>query len=165
VVVVVAGPLFWAREEEVAQVTPPTPLICRMPRTSPAPAAVGVADMLRTPLTALTPPGAEPRARSFMTERQLTFESSAHSVDAIQRAIYKFSDRLSCDLATNNGSVHCTLHLLDEDADTDATLADFRNEVLDQTLRERIRGETSEVRNLILALAFSKTGLTQSSDD
>ena len=95
-----------------------------------------------------------------MTVHQLTFESSAHSVDAIQRAAYKFSDRLSCDLATQNGSVLCTLHLPDETEDVATTLSDFRNEVLDQTLRERIRGETAEVRNLILALAFSKTGLT-----
>jgi His-Xaa-Ser system protein HxsD len=95
-----------------------------------------------------------------MTERQLTFESSAHSVDAIQRAVYKLSDRLSCDLATHNGSVLCTVHLPDETEDVEAALSDFRNEVLDQTLRERIRGETAEVRNLILALAFSKTGLT-----
>jgi His-Xaa-Ser system protein HxsD len=94
-----------------------------------------------------------------MTERQLTFEAAAHSVDAVQRAAYKFSDRLSCDLARNNGTIQCTLHLPDQTEDVEATLADFRNEVLDQTLRERIRGETSEVRNLILALAFSKTGL------
>ena len=39
------------------------------------------------------------------------------------------------------------------------TLKDFRNEVLDQSLRERIRNETAEVRNLILSLAFSNTGL------
>jgi His-Xaa-Ser system protein HxsD len=38
-------------------------------------------------------------------------------------------------------------------------VADFRNEVLDQVLRERIRAETSDIRNLVLALAFSRTGL------
>ena len=37
-----------------------------------------------------------------MIERELTFESSAHSADAIQRAVYKLSDRLSCDLATED---------------------------------------------------------------
>jgi hypothetical protein len=31
--------------------------------------------------------------------------------------------------------------------------------VLDQVLRERIRGETEQIRTLILAQAFSKTGL------
>ena len=40
-------------------------------------------------------------------------------------------------------------------------MAEFQNEVLDQVLRERIRNETKEVRNLILALAFSNTGLVR----
>jgi His-Xaa-Ser system protein HxsD len=45
-----------------------------------------------------------------------------------------------------------------------ALLADFRNEVVDQALRERIRDETQETRNLILALAFSHTGLVDAED-
>ena len=97
-----------------------------------------------------------------MVERELIFESSAYSVDAIQRAVYRFSDRLSCDLVASNGSVNCKLHLRDETEDVEEILAEFRNEVLDQTLRERVRAETADVRHLILALAFSKTGLTES---
>lgn len=100
-----------------------------------------------------------------MPDRELTFEASAHSVDAIQRAAYKLSDRLSCDVATDGTLFRCTLHLTtDAEDEVEATLADFRNEVLDETLRERIRGETREARNLILALAFSKTGLVDQSD-
>ena len=58
--------------------------------------------------------------------------------------------------------MQCTLHFSPNAADdVEAILAEFRNEVLDQTLRERIRGETQEVRNLILALAFSNTGLVE----
>ena len=97
-----------------------------------------------------------------MLERQLTFDASANSFDAVQRAAYKFSDRISCDVAPEGSTVRCTLHFSEQaEADVEATLADFRNEVLDQTLRERIRGETQEVRNLILALAFSNTGLVE----
>ena len=47
----------------------------------------------------------------------------------------------------------------ESDADAEALVAEFRNEVLDQVLRERIRIETQEARNLILAVAFSGTGL------
>jgi His-Xaa-Ser system protein HxsD len=100
-----------------------------------------------------------------MTERCLTFDASSHSVDAIQRAIYKLSDRLSGDLCTNGAEHTCTLYLATEREDeVDTLLADFRNEVLDETLRERIREETREVRNLILALAFSNTGLVDPAD-
>jgi His-Xaa-Ser system protein HxsD len=96
-----------------------------------------------------------------MTERELTFDRSTHSADAIQRATYKLSDRLSCDLASEDVVFRCTLHIQQEDPDVDALISEFRNEVLDETLRERIRDETKEVRNLILALAFSNTGLAE----
>jgi His-Xaa-Ser system protein HxsD len=98
-------------------------------------------------------------------ERELSFDTTAYSADAIQRAAYRFSDRLSLDLQRVNGDYACALQLKDELADqADEVLADFRNEVLDQTLRERIRSETEGVRNVILALAFSNTGLTEPSE-
>ncbi len=97
-----------------------------------------------------------------MTERTVSFDSSAHSVDAVQRAAYRLSDRLSCDVRQKEGAVDVTLHIADEESDPDALLAEFRNEVLDQVLRERIRSETEDVRKLVLALAFSKTGLENS---
>jgi His-Xaa-Ser system protein HxsD len=85
------------------------------------------------------------------------------SADAVQRAIYRFSDRLSADLAADPAALRCVLHIdAEEPKDADAIVGQFRNEVLDQTLRERIRAETADIRNLILALAFSQTGLTES---
>ena len=99
-----------------------------------------------------------------MTERTLTFEAALHSADAIQRAAYNLSDRLSCEIATDAEVFRCTLHVLDQGADVDAVVADFRNEVLDETLRERVREQTHDVRNLILALAFSETGLVDIAD-
>jgi His-Xaa-Ser system protein HxsD len=40
----------------------------------------------------------------------------------------------------------------------------FRVEVLDQTLRERIRAETEPIRTMILAQAFSRTGVVDPQD-
>jgi His-Xaa-Ser system protein HxsD len=97
-----------------------------------------------------------------MIERRLSFDRSAASLDAVQRAVYRLSDRLSCDIFENGGLTEVTVHPADPDADLEALLGDLRNEVLDQALRARIRDETSDVRNLILALAFSKTGLAES---
>lgn len=94
-----------------------------------------------------------------MSEHILSFDCAAHSLDAVQRAAYRFSDRMSCDVCERNGTTEVTVHLGENAGEPDAVLADFRNEVLDQVLRERIRAETGEVRNLVLALAFSKTGL------
>jgi His-Xaa-Ser system protein HxsD len=100
-----------------------------------------------------------------MTDREVSFETANHSADAIQRAAYRLSDRLSCTVVTEATRFRCTLHISADDArEVDAVVADFRNEVLDQTLRARMREETSEVRHLILALAFSNTGLVDAAD-
>jgi His-Xaa-Ser system protein HxsD len=94
-----------------------------------------------------------------MTERTLSFDRAAASVDAIQRAVYRLSDRLSCDIVAGEDAVEVVVHPTDPDAEVGQLLGDLRNEVLDQTLRERVREETADVRNLVLSLAFSKTGL------
>jgi His-Xaa-Ser system protein HxsD len=94
-----------------------------------------------------------------MSEHGLTFARNAYSLDAVQRAAYRFSDRVSCDISERAESIDVTVHIPGDGPPPDPTLADFRNEVLDQVLRERIRAETSDVRNLVLALAFSQTGL------
>lgn len=96
-----------------------------------------------------------------MIERALSFDLSAASLDAVQRAVYRMSDRLSCDITATDGVTEVVVHPSDPDADIERLLGDLRNEVLDQELRERVRAETSDVRNLVLALAFSKTGLAE----
>jgi His-Xaa-Ser system protein HxsD len=96
-----------------------------------------------------------------MIEPTLSFDRSAASLDAVQRAVYRLSDRLSCDVSAKDDTTEVVVHPSDPDADIATLLSDLRNEVLDQALRERVRAETSDVRNLVLALAFSKTGLTE----
>ncbi|HVW46638.1 MAG TPA: His-Xaa-Ser system protein HxsD [Solirubrobacterales bacterium] len=96
-----------------------------------------------------------------MIERLVSFDPAGHSVDAVQRAAYRLSDRLACEIRSPDGVIEARLSLLDESDDPDRLVAEFRNEVLDQVLRERIRAETADVRNLVLALAFSRTGLTE----
>lgn len=97
-----------------------------------------------------------------MIEQTLSFDRTAVSLDAVQRAVYRLSDRLSCDITAKPDATVVVVHPADPDADAEALLGDLRNEVLDQVLRERVRAETSDVRNLVLALAFSKTGLAES---
>lgn len=87
----------------------------------------------------------------------LEFDSEVASIDAIQRAAYRLSDRLSVDIRTGDPIV-CTIHVGD-DENANELAVQLRNEVLDQVLRERIRVETEATRNLVLALAFSQTGL------
>lgn len=90
-----------------------------------------------------------------MAALELTFDRDAHSADAIQRAAYRFCDRLTMDLKRTADSFLCVLTLRDG-VDVAEMERNFKIEVLDQTLRERVREETSAIRNAVLALAFSQ---------
>jgi His-Xaa-Ser system protein HxsD len=97
-----------------------------------------------------------------VTKIELSFDEASCSADAIQRAAYRFSDRLTLDFVRDGGVYRCTAHLpIDDRSSADAIVADFKVEVLDQVLRERIRDQTAGVRNVILALAFTNTGLSE----
>lgn len=90
----------------------------------------------------------------------MVFEDAGFSLDAIQRAAYRFSDRLSLDVTHEGHQFRCAVHILPSvETPVENVLADLRTEVLDQSLRERIRADTADARNLILALAFSNTDL------
>jgi His-Xaa-Ser system protein HxsD len=95
-----------------------------------------------------------------MSSQRASFDLSSYSLDAIQRAAYRMSDRTSCEILVEEGAVEVVLTPLGN-ADAAGMVAELRNEVLDQVLRERIREETRDVRNLVLALAFSRTGLIE----
>jgi len=93
--------------------------------------------------------------------RQLEIDLEAFGLDSIKRAAYRFSDRFAFDIALAGTTAHCTLIFPESDSSSsiDAKIAAFRKELLDQDLRSSIRAETEHVRNLILAEAFSRTGL------
>jgi His-Xaa-Ser system protein HxsD len=93
---------------------------------------------------------------------EVAFAASTTSIDAIQRAAYRFSDRFSCELIPGEESHLCRLQPIGET--TTDEVGSFRTEVLDQTLRERIRAETEPIRTMILAQAFSRTGVVDPQD-
>jgi len=92
-----------------------------------------------------------------------TLQSSVYSVDAIKRAAYVMLGRATVTVEHDGDEIHCTFEFPDgasNDA-VDEIQREFVDEVLDQDLRERVRSETSSVRNAILAQAFSRTGLQE----
>jgi His-Xaa-Ser system protein HxsD len=95
-------------------------------------------------------------------ERELvTFDGAIYSITAVKKAAYRFLDAFSADISTEGAVIKCALTFTSERG-TEAierTISDFRKEVLDQDLRESLKRETEPVRNLILAHAFSKTGI------
>lgn len=91
---------------------------------------------------------------------ELDFDSSIYSVISVQKTCYFFMELISSDIRIENGLIRCTITYRDKITDDlkEQFVSRFRNEVLDNSLRDKISEETSEVRNLILGLAFSKTG-------
>ncbi|WP_172981018.1 His-Xaa-Ser system protein HxsD [Thiomonas sp. Bio17B3] len=89
----------------------------------------------------------------------LSFDAKLYEAESIQKAAYRFIDRLAAQIALVNSQIICELRSdkpLSQDQ-ADRLRQDFNKEVLDQQLRLRIKRETEQERNLILSLAFSRT--------
>jgi His-Xaa-Ser system protein HxsD len=93
--------------------------------------------------------------------KQVTFQVIAFSMDSVKRAAYKFIDKASFEFSLNESEIICNISSSIEISEAlfESVIQDFRNEVLDQDLREAIARETSDIRNVILSYVFSKTSL------
>ena len=91
----------------------------------------------------------------------VSFDIRVFSVSAIKKAAYRYLDSFAIDINLHENDIHCSLHFSSSLSaeKRNALTDDFKKEVLDQDLRERLKLETEPVRNLILAHTFSKTGI------
>ncbi len=93
---------------------------------------------------------------------RLELDSSLYAIEAVQKAAYRFIDRLTVYLSLDGTLVICELSRTPGCSTELSVLADdFKRELLDQQLRLQIKNETADVRNLVLAYAFSRTGLQE----
>jgi His-Xaa-Ser system protein HxsD len=90
----------------------------------------------------------------------LTLDADAHPADIVQRAAYRFSDVLTVEIGRDAEVLTCKVFARDPQR-LGTAVHDLRAEIVDQVLRARIRDETQDVRNLVLAVAFSRTGLAE----
>ena len=93
----------------------------------------------------------------------LKLDSHIYGLEAVQKASYRFIDRLTILISEHeSGTIVCEIDpVAGLTAAFDVVVADFKRELLDQELRSKIKAETEPVRNLILAYAFSLSGLQQ----
>jgi His-Xaa-Ser system protein HxsD len=96
---------------------------------------------------------------------EVIFDRMTVELDALQRAAYALAAMMTIDIRQVRDQWVCTLFPIDAAPDSVLLVSSLRREVLDQTLRLRIGRETEGVRNLILALAFSNTGLIDQAAD
>jgi His-Xaa-Ser system protein HxsD len=91
---------------------------------------------------------------------KLNLNKEIYSLEATQKAAYRFIDRITILIKPADEEWLCEIEPIagHEDKFNDH-IADFKRELLDQQLRKQIKEETQDVRNLILAYTFSRTGL------
>ena len=90
----------------------------------------------------------------------LTINEDIYCLEAIEKASYRFIDRLTILITKVDGIINLEIEpVLGFEKTLDSNIADFKRELLDQQLRKQIKDDTESVRNLILSYAFSKTDL------
>lgn len=92
---------------------------------------------------------------------RLTFDEHIYSIGTIQKAAYRSSSFFTIDISVGDSKIHCTLFptLESDDQDFAQAVEDFKKDVLDYHLRTKLKEESEPIRNLILGIAFSRTGL------
>ena len=94
-------------------------------------------------------------------EHIVHFDLRLYSVMAVKKAVYRYLDRFAADFELTDREIICRIRFSQSPSEERARRAidELKKEALDQDLREKIKVETEGVRNLILAHAFSKTGI------
>lgn len=92
----------------------------------------------------------------------LEFNPNIYAIDVIKRAAYKFTDRCAFEFEYVDELkviLNITFLAIANDETQKDIINQLHNEILDQDLRRIVSAETEQVRNLILANAFSNTKL------
>lgn len=92
---------------------------------------------------------------------KLLFDERLYDAQVLQKAAYRSINALTVDITLDGGQFACALSSnvgVDEQFFLSA-VQEFKKDALDYQLRHRLAIETQLIKNLILGLAFSKTGL------
>ncbi len=93
----------------------------------------------------------------------LAVDLRLYSVAAVHAAVYRFAE-FGCRIQQadwDSMSAVVAFTPPDNDAAFATLIIRFQQELTDQTLREQIRAETEDVRNVILAHAFSASAIAE----
>jgi len=98
-----------------------------------------------------------------VTEQNLSVcvDTDLYSTEALFRVCYLFTDRCYLFLSPNSGSQVIKVHFTCKNDDTNLSeiAGEFSNELINQKVRLDVAAETKEIRELIVAQAFSEADL------
>lgn len=94
-------------------------------------------------------------------EVQITYDKQSYDAEALQKAAYRGLNYLTLEYTVDEANYYCILRPNKDISNDDfnAAVEEYRKDVVDYQLRRKIKLETEPVRNLILGIAFSQTGL------
>lgn len=96
-----------------------------------------------------------------MPEVIIVIDPRIYRLSAVKKAAYRLGNRSFAEIdVLSDGTIRVRLTAKSDKESLETLEGDFRNELLDQDLRESIADETQGVRNLLLAQAFSALSLT-----
>lgn len=92
---------------------------------------------------------------------KLVFDERLYDASVLQKAAYRSMNSLMVDIALDEGQFICDLvsNIGVDESSFLSAVQEFKKDVLDYQLRHQLSAETQAIKNLILGLAFSKTGL------
>jgi His-Xaa-Ser system protein HxsD len=89
-----------------------------------------------------------------MSDIVVDFSASMQSLGALQEAAYRLIGHAACQIDEAEGRYVCQLSPSQSQLQGDELRSYFLNLVTDENLREKVRGETDRLRDVIVALAF-----------
>ena len=92
---------------------------------------------------------------------RFTFAKSIYNKEALLRAAYAYTDKTYIHLDADEQYYFVDIKMKN-DSDKSIDLEAFQNEILAQMIREDVREKTKNIRELILARAFSSTLISES---
>ena len=96
---------------------------------------------------------------------QLTFDYRVNSIEAVQKALYRVMNNVDFEIRINGLNIDVTITTLDSSVNLQLLATELKRHVNDYSLREKISVETADLRNLILATAFSRIIEQNDQDD
>jgi len=90
---------------------------------------------------------------------EMSWQKTVTPLEAIERALYALADQVSGVVTEAGDDWRVVIHPRSASARRESLEHQMRQAVTDQTLRVRIAERTDPIRNLVFALAFSRSGL------
>lgn len=92
---------------------------------------------------------------------KVELDSSLYTPDSVKETVYKFSDKFSTIIRKQDDLLVLDITFNSPETKWEDIKQEFEKELIDQSLRERIREETADIRRVILAHTFSQTSIVE----